>query len=364
MQSVYKKKVLVLTTILISLLFVVLVVEGVVRARQWIKYGSPGELQAFTKDPQTHLRIPIAGSNTGRIQVNSLGFRSPELTVPKPPNSIRLAFLGGSTTWCAEVSGNKHTWPFLVWEELQKTYPDVTFDFLNAGVPGYSTKESLVTLKTRVAQLNPDIIVVYHATNDISYDSRSLAMQRGLYEGKPESDSWLGQWSLTWFLIEKNLQVMMRTRQAAQGESHLVLEKDQLSSDFRRRLRALVVASKAIAPLVAVATFSHQFRKEQNSKEQLDAANTAIYYMPYMNVKGLFQAFHEYNRVIRDVAQSSEIILIDKEHAIPGDRTHFNDSVHFTDQGSQAMAHRVVTALQEDSDFTFLIKQKTMLTAS
>ena len=179
MQPVFKKNVLVLTTILISFFFVVLVIEGVVRARQWIKYGSPGELQEFTKDPQTHLRVPLASSNTGRIEVNSLGFRSPELTIPKPKNSIRLAFLGGSTTWCAEVSGNKYTWPYLVWDELQKTYPQVTFDFLNAGVPGYSTKESLITLESRVAQMNPDVIVVYHATNDISYDSRNLARQKG-----------------------------------------------------------------------------------------------------------------------------------------------------------------------------------------
>ena len=188
--------------------------------------------------------------------------------------------------------------------------------------------------------------------------------KKGLYQGKPESESWLGQWSLTWFLIEKNLQVMMRKRQALQGETHLVLEKDQLSQDFRRRLAALVEASRATASLVAVATFSHQFRKEQTPQEQIDAANTAIYYMPYMNVKGLLQAFDEYNQVIREVARSSQVILIDKEHAIPGDRRHFNDSVHFTDQGSQAMAHRVVTALQADPGFTFLVKQKKMLSAN
>ena len=56
--------------------------------------------------------------------------------------------------------------------------------------------------------------------------------------------------------------------------------------------------SKSVAPIVALATFSNKFRREQTPEEQIAAANTAIYYMPYMNVEGLLRAFEEYNRVI------------------------------------------------------------------
>ena len=57
----------------------------------------------------------------------------------KPPGTYRIAFLGGSTTYCAEVSGDDKTWPYLVVEALKAGYPDRRFDYVNVGVPGYTT---------------------------------------------------------------------------------------------------------------------------------------------------------------------------------------------------------------------------------
>ena len=99
---------------------------------------------------------------------NSFGFRSPEITVAKPPGHVRIAFLGGSTTYCAEVSSNEMTWPHLVWKALHERWPDLDLDYINAGVPGYTTRALLPALEKRVARFNPDIIVIYEATNDLS----------------------------------------------------------------------------------------------------------------------------------------------------------------------------------------------------
>src|SRR5512143_2051214 len=99
----------------VSLLVALLLLEGAVRVRQWMRYGTTqADAVELVTDPATGLRIARPHMDTGRIQTNSLGFRSPELETPKPRGRVRLAFLGGSTTFCAEVSSNAVTWPALV----------------------------------------------------------------------------------------------------------------------------------------------------------------------------------------------------------------------------------------------------------
>jgi lysophospholipase L1-like esterase len=328
------------------------VLESVVRVRHWVKYGSPTTIQQFVKDDETGLRIPQASSKNGNIKVNALGFRGPEIPLSKPAGTIRLAFLGGSTTWCAEVSNNESTWPHLVAMELQNKNPSRDFDYVNGGVPGYSTLESVTNLIERVQQTNPDLIFIYHATNDLSYDSRKMAKAQGVFAGKPENPSWLASYSMAWFLIEKNLQLRFRKQQVLLDSSRLLnFEPSELSRDFKKRLKLLIQKSQKISPLVAVATFSHQYRRDQNLEEQMRAAETSIFYMPYMNIDRLFAAFDEYNRVIRQVAKEEEIILIEAENKIPGDNVHFNDSVHFKDPGSQKMAQLVLDGLMTNPQF-------------
>ncbi|GJL54347.1 MAG: hypothetical protein NPIRA02_14790 [Nitrospirales bacterium] len=351
------KLTLIIAAALVSMLMLVAVLETAVRVRQWVKYGTATtSVQSFRVDEETGLRVPIPGSTTGRIQINSLGFRSPELQMPKPNGTVRLAFLGGSTTWCAEVSGNEMTWPHLVWKELQQSYPEITFDYLNAAVPGYSVGESLVTLEHRVKSLSPDVIVIYHATNDLSYITRKLARAQGIFSGRTEDTSWLAQWSLAWFLIKKNLELNERQQMAKTGKAQLVFQPQEIAREFSEQLEPLVQASRSVAPLVALATFSHKFRKEQTVEEQIQAMNTSIYYMPYMTPQGLLEAFDAYNGVIREIAQTQNILLIGGENRIPGDDQHFNDSVHFKDAGSQAMATRVMDALKNSPQFQGLLK--------
>jgi lysophospholipase L1-like esterase len=101
---------------------------------------------------------------------------------------------------------------------------------------------------------------------------------------------------------------------------------------------------------VAVATFSARLRAEQTEEEQLRAAASALYYMPFMTPRGLIGAYARYNPIIREVAQATGALLIEGEFDIPGDALHFADSVHFTDAGSRAMATRVSGALARRAD--------------
>lgn len=347
---------MVLSTIGVILLLL-LAAEIAVRVRQHLRYGSTATLEEqYTVDPELNLRVPVAGFSRGRIKVNAMGFRGPEIAMPKPANTLRLAFLGASTTWCAEVSSNDLVWPHLVATELSRAFPTTRFDYVNAGVPGYTLESMQKSLERRVAALEPDVIVIYEATNDLSGEMRRLAAARGIIESeKFEVESWPGRYSLLWYLAEKNLRVLAAQRVARSTERRLQLDPREIGHEYRTDLTHLIRAAQRHAKLVAVATFSVQPRRGQTEEQQMQASSSALFYMPFLHPDSIIAAYERYNEIIREVAQQTSALLIEGEHDIPGDAVHFTDTVHFTDAGSRAMASRISSALIADSRLKALL---------
>ncbi|MFI5402450.1 MAG: SGNH/GDSL hydrolase family protein [Planctomycetota bacterium] len=339
----------------LSLVVVLLLAEGAMRVRQWVKYGtsSPSVAQ-FAKHAPSGLCIPVPGSDTGRIKIDSRGFRNDELEVPKPPGRIRLAFLGASTTFCAEASSNSATWPHLVCERLRKGCPGHEFDYVNAGVQGYSVEHSIRNLEHRVRSLEPDLIFFYEAANDLSWDTRTLAIEAGLFSGNVDEPCWLSKISVVASWMEKNAKVRLRMR-GLESEDQLRFDPDTLALGYRDRLEQLLRAAHEVAPVVAVGTFCWQVRADQPRKRQIEACNTAAYYMPWMNIDGFLSAQRAYNKAIREAAAATGVALVEGEDEIPGDPVHFADSVHLTDAGCRAMAERVSKRILALPEFQALV---------
>jgi len=326
---------------------VVAAAEYAIRVRQTRAYGTAATIENYyTVDERIGLRVPIPNLKSGHVTTNSLGFRGPEIQVPKPAGTIRIAFLGASTTWCAEVSSNEMAWPHIATEGLRRAFPGTAFDYVNGAVPGYVVSSSLKNLQHRVAPLQPDVIVIYHATNDLSVELRELAAAKGVTRtAQVEPPSWLANHFLLWNLAEKNLRVWVAQRKAEAKVGRLEIDAPSLGERFRRDLTELVRASQQHARLVAVATFSTQLRAGETPEEQIRASASALYYMPFMTPSGLLASYARYNQIIREVAASTGAVLVDNENDIPGDPQHFTDTVHFADAGSKAMADRVSRTL-------------------
>ena len=355
-SSAVKWTALVLVLVL-GLALVLLVAEGGVRLRQWIRTGTA---QSFTDmyrtDETIGLRVLNPGFRSRAISINRSGFRGPEIATPKPKGVIRVAFLGASTTFCAEVSSDAAVWPSIVVERLRQAYPQARFDFVNGGVPGYIVAASRKNLKHRVAALEPDIIVVYHATNDLSGEVRQRAIQAGI-PGAAQAgrQSWLERHSLLWELVVKNLRVWEVQRDAGHAQ-RLSVDAKELGRWFEPELGALLREAKSTGARVAVATFSTRLRADQAVETQRQAAVSALVYMPFMSIDGLVAGYRRYNDIIRSAAASEGVLLIGDEERIPGDAAHFVDSVHFSDAGSRAMADRVVAALASDDNIAQRIR--------
>ena len=143
----------------------------------------------------------------------------------------------------------------------------------------------------------------------------------------------------------------MMTQNPADSEQ-LALTPETLGNQFRRNLETLVyTAGKNGTALVALTTFSIHLRPGMGTDQRNAAMVTARYYMPYLSADDLLAGFERYNRIIREVALKTGALLIEQGNSIPGDPIHFNDSVHFTDAGSQKQADRVVSALVNSRAF-------------
>ena len=341
----------------VSVLVALLLLEGAVRLRQWMRYGTiRAEAVDYVTDPVSGLPHAKPNMDNGRVRTDSHGFRNPELAIPKPPGRIRLAFVGASTTFCSEVTNNEATWPSLVVRKLAAHYPAVSFDFVNAAQPGYGVESSLTNLRLRVVPLAPDFLLYYEASNDLSKDTRELARREGLLSGEVDKPSALARVSTAWGLVEKNLRLRMRAN--PKSGPRLVYNPDSLARGFEARLVELIRTAQQTASLTAVATFSHKVRRDQPPDLQLKACTSSLYYCPYMSVAGLLDGWDAYNRAIREAAKETGAILIEGENDIPGDDAHFADSVHFLDPGAIRMADRVAGALIASPEFNRMIEAK------
>ena len=153
---------------LVTVLTILLVGELVCRA-VW----SAGDLQlspesAHLRDHPTRLWIQAPNLDMqlpehGRLQTNSLGFRDGPVTLPKPNGEYRVLSVGESSTWGHGVRVNE-TYSAVLQQLLVNA--GRTARVINAGVPAYTIQQSAVFLAEEAARLQPDVILVYHQTND------------------------------------------------------------------------------------------------------------------------------------------------------------------------------------------------------
>lgn len=101
------------------------------------------------------------------LATNRYGWRGPDIPVDKPPNTIRVAFVGASTTVGTPVL--PWSYPEIAvlflnrWAERHR--PDVRFDVVNAGRQGIVSTDIAAIARDEVAPMEPDFIVYYEGAN-------------------------------------------------------------------------------------------------------------------------------------------------------------------------------------------------------
>jgi hypothetical protein len=130
-----------------------------------------------TRQPQiSHLYDPeiryvMAPSQQGWIEdsfitVNALGFRGPEVAIPKPYGRFRVAVIGDSLTLGWGVADNE-TYAARLERLLRQRFPGRDLDVINLGVGGFNTRQAITWLERNVTRLEPDLVLVGFYSNDV-----------------------------------------------------------------------------------------------------------------------------------------------------------------------------------------------------
>lgn len=330
--------------------------ELVTRWQQFSRFGltTVEASDNYYTDAKTGLRLPAPNSRHGRIVINEQGFRGKVVATPKPPGTIRLLFIGSSSTFGPYIGDADATWPYVAVTVLQQYFPDCHFDVVNAGVAGMSTRHLETYFDKIATTVEPDLTVI--KTSDMNVRLNAVARRNGLLGDSHFEPSLFGHYSLFWRKVEKNARIISLRRAANRDEGKLNIAPELITDDFERELRQVLAVVKAGGSQPVLVANSHRLRREQTSEQRLKALKTSLFYMPYMNIDGMLRMTEAYRRSISKVAVQNDIPFIDPNSQVAGNDANFVDSNHFTPAGAKLAGHAVGRALAGDDAVLAVIR--------
>jgi hypothetical protein len=106
-------------------------------------------------------------SPPGWFVANSFGWRGPEIALNKPPGTIRIAFVGASTTISAYYVPFSH--PEFIGYWLNRwtaaTHQRFKVEVVNAGRTGIDSHSIAAIVRQELAPIEPDLVIFYEGAN-------------------------------------------------------------------------------------------------------------------------------------------------------------------------------------------------------
>jgi len=101
------------------------------------------------------------------LRTNAFGWRGPEISLNKPSGTVRIAFVGASTT--VDPHGDPFSYPEYVgrWlnEWAQRKALGVRFEIINAGREGIDAAAIEAIVEQELVPVRPDVVVYYEGSN-------------------------------------------------------------------------------------------------------------------------------------------------------------------------------------------------------
>ncbi len=303
------------------------------------------------------------GLDPDHPQVNSLGYRGPEVNVPKPDGAYRIVALGGSTTYGLYLPDWRQSYPHQLEAQLQQGLGHDNIEVINAGVLGYSSWESAVNLLLRIPDLEPDLLIIYHAINDVGVRTTDPEFYDGLNSGK-------GYWQD----LDDPLPISALFRFALRrlgGELPVAYELDtsMRAPDGRRSCMPDTVDGVAYCPGFDMALqevldanppvyFERNLRNMARLARGMDAEVLFVTWayspldFPIEGGGGMVDpvqqgAVDEHNAIIRRLADEEGALLYDLAAAMPSDAPYWVNGIHMSARGAAEMARQVAEYLAE-----------------
>ncbi len=300
--------------------------------------------------------------------IDSHGFLASDqgLTRSKDNGEIRIAMIGGSTTANVNLSFDEN-WPGRLGALLRQALPGKTVRVINAGIPGFDTAQSIGNLALRVVPFDPDVVVIYHAYNDLKMVRPNIAylpdyshVHRKPYGFHKEPAWFVRLLNRCMFYVRmrnkyRQMSALTTPAGAKDGQERLRAVPLLAARTFEQHLQSLVGIAQAGGAKVVLSSYAtlHDLQPDYSDRDvvgALSAMEKEELYMlaqftPGLTVNGIFEGIKEYNKIIESVAKRNNTGWVDNARLIPHQTEYFADRVHFTSRGAARMAENLLPAV-------------------
>ncbi len=299
---------------------------------------------------------PVGGASVHafgkQASFNSLGYRSPERPLANRAGKIRIVCAGGSTTFDLLAPSDAATWPARLEVDLRGR--GLPAEVWNAGFPGWTSLENVISLEIRDLDLQPDVVVLFQGVNDLQpathqpfdaqYERGHAEISRRALGFELPPLRWIDR-SLAAELLRDGMRGPRDPWQRLAPPRGASLRRRRIApgavAAFERNVRSFIaVATSAGAKVLLVTQTIHPRRLQATA----DRRYLEQWY-PDLVAAAAPGDLARLNEVLRRLHQPTGSVRTLDAGDAPWQDEDFGDPLHFSPRGSARMAGLVASAL-------------------
>ncbi len=341
-----QKEVIFALGLFLTVLVCVLLGEGLARFLNLGKADETFDWRAFRNAAMEPVQAGererfIPGAEFGGIRINDLGYRGPDVPVPKPARTVRLVFLGDSKFLGMEMP-YPETIPGRAMALLAQRLEGCALDHVMLAGPGYTLGHLTRAVAEERARLEPDLFVLLGGSlSEVLAARRSHAPNAIALMDSPQSD-FLNQSRLYKVLVNQ-------VRRAREAVGTITLDRVKVLPDARvRALSRELIAGLGDAigttPVVALA-YRGMLRTDLDGTQQ-DTVDRLLMHRGYrFSTEQVAQVSDLIADELEAVSAERGWRFLDPIASIPPDKAHFFDLVHLRPNAAAMVAEEIAETI-------------------
>jgi len=338
----------------LGLVIFAIVLEACTRVDDVVTYGAP--FWGTYNDEILLQRDSIGkwgkpGARYAKWQLNSLGYRGPELRA----GSVRILTMGASETFgLYEAPGEEY--PRQLERDLNSWAGKDLFQVVNVAFAGETLPTTILRVPQIVEQIHPSYALVYPDLSSyiwMSFGSpvNTLPTQDASRPGLKFEPRLSGRVeNLMKQTLPMNIQDQLwkisMWREIA-SRHYVILDRlpDDRFEHFRKDLQTLITALRDHEVEPVLVTHATIFSKPLSESDHISLSHWRKIY-PMLKEEGFLDMENRMNDVIRQTAAEEHLPLIDADKEMPHGPKYFADFVHFTTYGAGVMASILANGME------------------
>lgn len=269
----------------------------------------------------------------------------------KDENTFRIVCFGGSTTRNSFVFNKYGThYPLDLQKKLSIAFPQKNIEVINVGYEAYSSAHSLIILMLDVASWSPDLIIFMHNHNDLTssywpnlrfdYSNKYGAQyyQPSGYLENYTTLNFIFRWSSFYWMVKEKIDNIFKSTSKVKittrsyGNDPMNISKDI----FTRNLRNFKVLSENIG--CNVIFMSQALNKNAKKSDFIPAEKSEMIWPEH---EEYVQHHKNFNKIINNVAVSTNSFFLDNDSLFCNDSTLFIDALHYSKEGVYKLSKNI-----------------------